>query len=595
MTSQAVMKRYLTAVSKTEEYANNKTIQNLAIGIANFKKLAKKDQEELNVLIEGAYNKLQAKGFSVKKTPTRTTTTRKTRTTSQGGLKAILAELKKKLGSEKFKEATTGTDIQKDIKIPALKKGKRIVRKKGYTTNQYGTFKNQVGTAYWESRANRFDANQPSQTRKYKLADGGKFDDIYYGVVDSNNNLVFQSQNEREAKHISDNYENSIVKKYKGKGKIHKYAKGGEMKSRNDHNKIIPRRDDDGFYLEGYEPYFRKYVTIATIDESTKVVSPTHGYYPNHPLAKKAIAWAKKNGLQYIADKKKYAQGGKISPTNDYIHIQDLLKILIESKNTLLNEVLSSDYDTPSKRVAKVQINRYFDLILSNLVEKNENSESTNGNKGYSYGDEPYSYTNNFGVDQEDFIKLVDVYHSTNPSNQMDRIVERLTYKEFETKYGEETFNAVMNYIQKIHDFHNKYADGGNTSKLTEAEREQAERELREAWEGKNADDYIMYSDKYKKGGEIEEINIAKQYGKMLNDLSKEKQFNKKIELNSKVKNFEKQNEISIDQNNIIYIKGNRVAYIDKINAKTGQQKTNWEIKKFAQGGTTKRIKRRSC
>ena len=90
---------------------------------------------------------------------------------------------------------------------------------------------------------------------------------------------------------------------------------------------------------------------------------------------------------------------------------------------------------------------------------------------------------------------------------------------------------------------------------------------------------------KFAEGGEVGEINIAKQYGKMLNDLSKEKQFNKKIELNSKVKNFEKQNEISIDQNNIIYIKGNRVAYIDKINSKTGQQKTNWEIKKFAKGG----------
>jgi hypothetical protein len=181
MTSQAVMKRYLTAVSKTEEYANNKTIQNLATAIANFKKLEKEQQAEINVLIEGAYNKLQAKGFSVKKAPTKTTTTRKTRTSSQGGLKAILAELKKKLGAEKFKEATTGTDIQKDIKIPALKKGKRIVRKKGYTTNQYGSFKNQVGTAYWESRANRFDANQPSQTRKIKLAKGGEFESLKVG------------------------------------------------------------------------------------------------------------------------------------------------------------------------------------------------------------------------------------------------------------------------------------------------------------------------------------------------------------------------------------------------------------------------------
>jgi len=95
----------------------------------------------------------------------------------------------------------------------------------------------------------------------------------------------------------------------------------------------------------------------------------------------------------------------------------------------------------------------------------------------------------------------------------------------------------------------------------------------------------ILRGKQFAEGGEVGEINIAKQYGKMLNDLSKEKQFNKKIELNSKVKNFEKQNEISIDQNNIIYIKGNRVAYIDKINSKTGQQKTNWEIKKFAQGG----------
>lgn len=97
--------------------------------------------------------------------------------------------------------------------------------------------------------------------------------------------------------------------------------------------------------------------------------------------------------------------------------------------------------------------------------------------------------------------------------------------------------------------------------------------------------DFLFSDTKFAEGGEVGEINIAKQYGKMLNDLSKEKQFNKKIELNSKVKNFEKQNEISIDQNNIIYIKGNRVAYIDKINSKTGQQKTNWEIKKFAQGG----------
>ena len=53
--------------------------------------------------------------------------------------------------------------------------------------------------------------------------------DIYYGVIDYNNNLVFQSQNEEEARRMSWNYEGSIVIKGKGKGKIHKYAKGGEI------------------------------------------------------------------------------------------------------------------------------------------------------------------------------------------------------------------------------------------------------------------------------------------------------------------------------------------------------------------------------
>ena len=242
MTSQAVMKRYLTAVSKTEEYAKNKTIQDLAIGIANFKKLEKKEQEQLNAYIEGAYNKLQAKGFSVKKTPTKTTTTRKTTTTEKGGLKAILDDLKKKLGAEKFKDATTGTDILKDIQIPALKKGKRIVRKKGYTSNFYGTFKNKVGRAYWESRANRYDANQPSQTRKYKLADGGEVGNKVYNEmygVGSSKYLVNFHDGEKTHKDGSPFFDirifknkvekDKFVKELKSKGFVHKYAEGGEI------------------------------------------------------------------------------------------------------------------------------------------------------------------------------------------------------------------------------------------------------------------------------------------------------------------------------------------------------------------------------
>jgi hypothetical protein len=64
-----------------------------------------------------------------------------------------------------------------------------------------------------------------------QYAEGGATDnDIYYGVVDAHNNLVFQSKNEREAKNVASSYGGSIVKKYKGKGKIVKYAKGGTTK-----------------------------------------------------------------------------------------------------------------------------------------------------------------------------------------------------------------------------------------------------------------------------------------------------------------------------------------------------------------------------
>ena len=42
------------------------------------------------------------------------------------------------------------------------------------------------------------------------------------------------------------------------------------------------------------------------------------------------------------------------------------------------------------------------------------------------------------------------------------------------------------------------------------------------------------------------------------------------------------------DNNNVIYVNGVKLAYIDKINQKTGQEKSNWEIKKYADGGYIK-------
>lgn len=38
--------------------------------------------------------------------------------------------------------------------------GKRRVHKHGWTSNQYGRFRNHVGRTYYESRANRSDRNR---------------------------------------------------------------------------------------------------------------------------------------------------------------------------------------------------------------------------------------------------------------------------------------------------------------------------------------------------------------------------------------------------------------------------------------------------
>jgi hypothetical protein len=82
------------------------------------------------------------------------------------------------------------------------------------------------------------------------------------------------------------------------------YQGGGEIK----------RENDD---LMGYEPYFEKNVSIASIDEESKTIRPTHGYFPNHPHSKKAIAWAKRNGYKYIADGKTYQGGGELDEVFD--------------------------------------------------------------------------------------------------------------------------------------------------------------------------------------------------------------------------------------------------------------------------------------
>ncbi len=165
MSSQAVMKRQILALAKREP--SNEELQKIKQSLAVYKTLTKEEQSKINEMVKDAHAKLESEGKFAKGGTTKTQS-----------LKTALTDLKNKVGVKKFKRATSGTDIKKDIGIPAQKVGKRIVRKKGKTSNQYGTFKNQVGTTYYESRSNRSDVNQPSEKRKIKLADGGQFSDF---------------------------------------------------------------------------------------------------------------------------------------------------------------------------------------------------------------------------------------------------------------------------------------------------------------------------------------------------------------------------------------------------------------------------------
>ena len=87
----------------------------------------------------------------------------------------------KSRGTEDVKErgSMRPLDIEKDSKIPALPRGKRV--SKGTGANQYGKAKK--GKVYYENRSNRTDVRQPSKkVAPPKLAKGGRINIINEGV-----------------------------------------------------------------------------------------------------------------------------------------------------------------------------------------------------------------------------------------------------------------------------------------------------------------------------------------------------------------------------------------------------------------------------
>jgi hypothetical protein len=87
------------------------------------------------------------------------------------------------------------------------------------------------------------------------------------------------------------------------------------------------------------------------------------------------------------------------------------------------------------------------------------------GKVSYREAGENYEYVNTFGIEQRDFEKIVDAYHKSPSSDQIDRIDSRMTFNEMRTKYGIEKVDEVGNYIHKTHQSHGKMADGGMMAK----------------------------------------------------------------------------------------------------------------------------------
>jgi len=149
-----------------------------------------------------------------------------------------------------------------------------------------------------------------------KFADGGDTDtDIYYGVVDANNKLVFQSKNEREAKQVSYSYAGSVIKKYKGKGKM---ADGGMI------DKLVGKHID--IYTEGVkEPMTEKIIssrlTPSQYTHRDLILEIKGGGEERIPISKlddflnhKQIHLKDSKGEDYaISLNKKYADGGMMA------------------------------------------------------------------------------------------------------------------------------------------------------------------------------------------------------------------------------------------------------------------------------------------
>ena len=136
-----------------------------------------------------------------------------------------LQKLLKIVRTRKELEGFKDSDIVRDSVRTAKPRGKRVVTKQGFTSNQYGTFENKIGRKYWESRDGHADRLSPAYPKDMPLLENGggvsSSDDVFQlnvykgGTDDLIDTKTFRAKNMLEAMMIAEeDYEDTMKRKH---------------------------------------------------------------------------------------------------------------------------------------------------------------------------------------------------------------------------------------------------------------------------------------------------------------------------------------------------------------------------------------------
>ena len=607
MSSQAVMKRQILALAKREP--SNEELQKIKQSLAVYKKLTKEEQTKINEMVNDAHAKLDSEGKFAKGGKTKTQS-----------MKTALTEFKNKIGIKKFKRATTGTDIKKDIGIPAQKVGKRIVRKKGKTTNQYGTFKNQVGTTYYEGRPNRSDVNQPSEKRKIKLADGG--------TIGSNYEIAIFWKGLKDDRFIgkfivSSKTLDKLEEEYKNVLNIDVLDESNEKPISYNflENKIAIKGKERGFVRVGARQYAKGGLTEHGLKVGDEIVldvkTTVKGQMPTTIGVKDDD---KEFHLVDLDKGERYAKGGEVSQYIDGLSKQEVLSKSIVYDNG------GESYDrytifTPDGSVYGMSetaegFNQY--VGDSSEIEKGKHlgrklRSVPKGIQGAVLDrmlDDEQMFAKGGKLSKEDALqKAIDMgvdfdkdFHAQSVGNELAELAKESGYKKSVSSSGS-TGRAFFYHLQKIYD-KRKYAQGGKLSSKAKyiPKRDIAEIEVEKNGKSKSIDGanlldgvYVKKGTKFADGGNIlsknylyeistpfPAINLAEQ----LEELFGQRRlilgdYNSSEELESVVMLNLTQNEIEKIQSEI----EDAILFRTEIRNFEGM----WMLNKYAKGGTIKK------